>query len=47
VALSEDWLQQVIDREVEGVEVVALEEVGNRRRRIVRIYIDHPSGCDP
>lgn len=44
MALSEDWLQQVIDREVEGVEVVALEEGGNRRRRIVRLYIDHPAG---
>lgn len=46
MALNEDWLQQVIDREVEGVELVALEEAGNRRRRIVRLYIDHASGVN-
>jgi ribosome maturation factor RimP len=42
--LSEAWVQQVIDREVEDVELVALEELGNRRQKIVRLYIDHPGG---
>lgn len=46
MALNEDWLQQVIDRELEGVEVVALEEAGNRRRRVVRLFIDHPAGVN-
>ncbi|MBC7294263.1 MAG: ribosome maturation factor RimP [Thermoleophilia bacterium] len=44
--LSEDWLQEVINREVEGVELVALDDLGNRRRRIVRLYIDHPGGVN-
>jgi ribosome maturation factor RimP len=44
VALSEEWVQQVIDREVEGVELVLLEQLGNRRQRIVRLYLDHPGG---
>jgi ribosome maturation factor RimP len=44
VALSEGWVQQVIDREVENVELVLLEELGNRRMKIVRLYIDHPGG---
>lgn len=46
MALSEEWVQQVIDREVEGVELVVLEELGNRRQRIVRLYIDHPGGVN-
>jgi ribosome maturation factor RimP len=44
VALSEAWLQQIIDREVEGVELVVLEEVGSRRQMTVRLLIDYPSG---
>lgn len=44
VGLSQTWLQQVIDSEVEGVELVLLEDGGGRRRRVVRLYIDHPSG---
>jgi ribosome maturation factor RimP len=44
VALSEAWLQQIIDREVEGVELVVLEEVGSRRQKTLRLYIDHPGG---
>jgi ribosome maturation factor RimP len=44
VALSEAWVQRVIDREVENVELVLLEELGNRRMKIVRLYIDHPGG---
>jgi ribosome maturation factor RimP len=46
VALTEEWVQQVIDREVEDVELVLLEEAGNRRRKIVRLYIDHPGGVN-
>ena len=44
MALSEAWVQDVIDREVEDVELVVLEEAGNRRQKIVRLYIDHPGG---
>jgi ribosome maturation factor RimP len=44
VVLSEPWVQQVIDREVEAVELVVLEELGNRRQKIVRLFIDHPGG---
>ncbi len=44
VALSEAWVQQVVDREVENVELVLLEELGNRRLKIVRLYVDHPGG---
>ena len=44
MALSEEWVQQTIGREVEDVELVALEELGNRRQKIVRLYIDHPGG---
>ena len=32
MALTEAWFQQVIDREVEDVELVLLEEAGNRRQ---------------
>jgi len=44
VALSEEWVQQVIDQELESVELVLLEELGNRRQKTVRLFIDHPSG---
>ncbi len=44
VGLSETWVQQVIDREVEDVELVHLEQVGNRRQKTLRLYIDHPGG---
>ena len=46
VALTEEWFQQVFDREVEGVELVLLEEAGNRRQKILRLYIDHPGGVN-
>ena len=42
--LTETWFQRTIDEEVEGVELVLLEERGSRRRRIVRLCIDHPEG---
>jgi len=42
--LSESWIQEIIDREIEGAELVLLEEAGSRRRRIVRLYIDSPGG---
>ena len=42
--LTEAWVQDVIDRDIEGVEVVILEEVGNRRKKTVRLYIDHADG---
>jgi ribosome maturation factor RimP len=44
VALTEEWFQQVIDREVEDVELVLLEEAGSRRLKILRLYIDSPAG---
>jgi ribosome maturation factor RimP len=44
VAFSEAWFQQVIDREVEDVELVLLEEVGGRRQKMLRLYVDHPGG---
>jgi ribosome maturation factor RimP len=46
VALTEEWFQQVVDQEVEDVELVLLEEAGNRRQKIVRLYIDHPGGVN-
>ena len=42
--LNEEWLQSVILHQIEGVELVDLEEAGNRAHRIVRLYIDHPGG---
>ena len=44
MALTEAWFQQVIDREVEGVELVLLEQAGDRRKKILRLYIDHAGG---
>jgi ribosome maturation factor RimP len=46
VALTEEWVQQVIDRAVEGVELVLLEEAGGRRYKILRLYIDHQGGVN-
>jgi len=44
VELTEGWFQQIIEREVGGVELVVLEEAGSRRQKILRLYIDYPSG---
>jgi ribosome maturation factor RimP len=44
MALSESWLQQAIDRGVEGVELVMLEQAGGNKQRVVRLYIDHAAG---
>jgi ribosome maturation factor RimP len=44
MALSEAWLQQIIDREVEGVELVLLEQVGGKGQKVVRLFIDHAGG---
>ena len=44
MALSETWIQELIDRAVEGVELVLFEEVGGRRQRVLRLYVDHPGG---
>ena len=46
MALTEEWFQQIIDREVEDVELVLLEEAGNRRNKILRLYIDRPGGVN-
>jgi ribosome maturation factor RimP len=42
--LTEGWFQQIIDQEVEDVELVTLEEAGNKRQKIIRLYIDHRDG---
>ncbi len=42
--LTETWVQQVLDGMVASVELVALEEVGNRRHRVLRVFVDHPGG---
>ncbi len=42
--LSEAWFQEIIDREVEGVELLVLEQVGSERQKTLRLYIDHPDG---
>jgi len=44
VKLSEEWVQQVLGKQFEDVELVLLEELGNRRQKIVRLYVDHPGG---
>jgi ribosome maturation factor RimP len=44
VELTETWVQEVINREIEGVELVILEEAGSRRKRVLRLYIDHAGG---
>ncbi len=44
MALTEEWFQRVIEQDVEDVELVLLEEAGNRRQKILRLYIDHPGG---
>ena len=46
MALTEEWFQQVIDQEVEGVELVLVEEAGNRRQKILRLFIDRPEGVN-
>src|SRR5660398_229127 len=44
--LTEEWAQKNIDRKLDGVEVVSLEETGGRRHRVVRLYVDHPDGVN-
>jgi ribosome maturation factor RimP len=44
MTLTETWLQHIIDQEVEGVELVILEQVGSRRQKTIRLYIDHRDG---
>jgi ribosome maturation factor RimP len=44
MTLTEAWLQQVIDREVEGVELVMLEQAGGKQHRVLRLYVDHADG---
>ena len=44
MAVTEAWLQQVIDREVVGVELVMLEQAGSQKQKVIRLYIDHADG---
>lgn len=46
MALTEAWLQEVIGREVAGVELVALEQAGSKGHRVLRLYIDRDGGVD-
>lgn len=42
--LSETWIQEVLDGMAASVELVDLEVAGNRRQRVVRLFVDHPDG---
>jgi ribosome maturation factor RimP len=42
--LTEEWVQGILDAQVDGAELVLLEQAGNRRKRVVRLYVDHPEG---
>ncbi len=42
--LTEEWVQEQLDREFEDLELVLLEVLGNRRNRVLRLFVDHPSG---
>jgi ribosome maturation factor RimP len=44
MAVTEAWVQQIIDREVEDVELVLLEQVGGKQHKVIRLYIDHVDG---
>ena len=44
--LTESWVQGVIDGRFDRVELVTLEDVGDRRRRVIRLYVDRPGGVD-
>jgi len=44
VKLTESWVQDVIGDQIDGVELVALEQAGGRHMRVVRLYVDHPDG---
>jgi ribosome maturation factor RimP len=37
-------VQEILDARFDDVELVALEEAGNRQRRVVRLFVDHPGG---
>jgi len=44
MTVTETWLQQVIEQEVEGVELLLLEQIGARGRGRCGLYVDHPGG---
>lgn len=44
--LTESWVQGVIDGRFDQVELVTLEDVGDRRRRVIRLFVDRPGGVD-
>lgn len=44
MAVTETWLQEVIDRELEGIELLLLEQSGGPRQATLRLYIDHAGG---
>lgn len=41
---TEAWFQTVIDREIEGVELVLAQVAGSKRQKVVRLFIDHADG---
>lgn len=42
--LTETWVQQILDERFENVELVVMEDSGTAKRRIVRLFVDHPAG---
>ena len=42
--LTESWVEDVIESQVDGVELIALEEAGSRKMKVLRLYVDHPDG---
>ena len=44
MVLTETWLQQIIRRELDDVELVLLEQLGGKQHKMVRLYIDHRDG---
>ncbi|MHB0978624.1 MAG: ribosome maturation factor RimP [Thermoleophilia bacterium] len=42
--LTEAWVQQVLDGMAASVELVAFDEMGGRRHRVLRLFVDHPGG---
>jgi ribosome maturation factor RimP len=44
MVLTETWLQQIIRRELDDVELVLLEQFGGKQQKMVRLYIDHRDG---
>jgi len=44
--LNEEWVQAALSGVSGDVELIAVEEAGDRTRRIVRVFVDTPEGVD-